>query len=267
MSQLRNAQDPGGFTLVELLVVIAVLGVLIALLLPALGRVKEQTRRTVCQQHERQIVLAELMYARENEGWYMYFNPFYPPRIAQYSDGSDGGKVKVDLRPHFDALLGTPDLFYCPSDVYKAPDFEGGWNFPRYLNPIHYLVEISYNLFAGFSAYYNWGHNVIYPGPPFPYRNKGIFHEEEVAEASAVPALADFAEKESPHPPGRWRHVTPHARDDSSRSPEGVNTAYLDGHVQWEKFDRVDINPNPGVADPNHFVLVYYSEMYFKGGG
>ena len=49
--------------------------------------------------------------------------------------------------------------------------------------------------------------------------------------------------------------------------PAGVNTAYVDGHVQWERFDRHDAHPDVGVGDPSHFILVYYSEMYFGGGG
>ncbi len=67
MSDRLNRRITGGFTLVELQVVIAVLGVLIALLLPALGRAKEEARRTVCRQHERQILMAELMYAQVPE--------------------------------------------------------------------------------------------------------------------------------------------------------------------------------------------------------
>ena len=48
--------------------------------------------------------------------------------------------------------------------------------------------------------------------------------------------------------------------------PMGVNTAYVDGHVQWEKFDQLDQNPNVGVAPEDRFVLTYYSEWYFRGG-
>jgi len=49
---------PAGFTLVELLVVVAIVGVLVALLLPAVQAAREAARRAACQNHLRQLALA-----------------------------------------------------------------------------------------------------------------------------------------------------------------------------------------------------------------
>jgi len=55
------------FTLIELLVVIAIIAILMAILMPALNRAKEQGRRAVCLNNLRQLTLAWIMYADEND--------------------------------------------------------------------------------------------------------------------------------------------------------------------------------------------------------
>lgn len=56
-----------GFTLIELLVVIAIIAILMAILLPALNRVKEQGKRAVCLNNLKQLSMAWIMYADEND--------------------------------------------------------------------------------------------------------------------------------------------------------------------------------------------------------
>jgi prepilin-type N-terminal cleavage/methylation domain-containing protein/prepilin-type processing-associated H-X9-DG protein len=57
-----------GFTLIELLVVIAIIAILMAILMPALSRVKEQGKRIVCESNLKNLSLAWIMYADENDG-------------------------------------------------------------------------------------------------------------------------------------------------------------------------------------------------------
>ena len=57
----------GGFTLIELLVVIAIIAVLMGILMPALSRVREQGKRATCLSNLKQLTVAWIMYADDND--------------------------------------------------------------------------------------------------------------------------------------------------------------------------------------------------------
>lgn len=74
-----------GFTLVELLVVIAVVAVLIGVLLPAIGGARRAALRTDCLMRIRQLELAQAMYATDHEGL-----------LVDYGLSHDGTALDVD---------------------------------------------------------------------------------------------------------------------------------------------------------------------------
>jgi prepilin-type N-terminal cleavage/methylation domain-containing protein/prepilin-type processing-associated H-X9-DG protein len=98
------------FTLVELLVVIAVLGILASLLLPALSRAKEAGRSAKCISNLRQVGLATRLWAEDHE------NKMPVMRDAPVPPNPPAGP-----EPSPDVVLsnyvsGVMRIFECPSD-------------------------------------------------------------------------------------------------------------------------------------------------------
>jgi prepilin-type processing-associated H-X9-DG protein len=95
LPQRAGAEDwaaghPEAFTLIDLLVVIAIIGILAAMLLPAFQGAKNQAKSTYCKNNLHEIGLAMEMYAGDNNGTYSYYqdpnevlweaslSPYYP---------------------------------------------------------------------------------------------------------------------------------------------------------------------------------------------
>ncbi|HWQ90223.1 MAG TPA: DUF1559 domain-containing protein [Clostridia bacterium] len=100
------------FTLVELLVVIAVIAILAALLLPALTQSKAKAQRAVCQSNLRQMGVALNLYADEANQYPTSFRRLPAGRGSPNPLGSSISLWNAAILPH---LGSNREVFNCPS--------------------------------------------------------------------------------------------------------------------------------------------------------
>jgi len=106
MSRRRRSEGGRGFTLIELLVVISIMVLLMALLLPALRRVRDQARVVVCRSNLRQSGVYFSLYTEANDG------KFFHTTRGEF----------VDLHePVAVYFQNDPDILLCPSAKKHRP--------------------------------------------------------------------------------------------------------------------------------------------------
>lgn len=119
-----------GFTLVELLVVVAILSILLGLLLPVLARARDQARAIACLSNLHQAGMAFSMYAQDYDGFFPFaVDPAdrYTPQIwAAYP----AWEAEIPTMPWLHEVLlpyvKEREIFHCPADTgMDIEDFTG----------------------------------------------------------------------------------------------------------------------------------------------
>lgn len=122
MLSLRNTcrdHRAGAFSLVELLVVVSIISLLVAMLLPALKRARDQSRFTVCLANLKSQGAAILMYAQDHVG-------ALPPKLVQWTEPSGQSSswlinaflARYQHQPYTPVAAGWPT----PTGIWRCPE-------------------------------------------------------------------------------------------------------------------------------------------------
>jgi len=131
----ESGRSKAGFTLVEMLVVMAVIGILAAMLLPALAAARERARLTQCLSNMKQLLIATHMYANDNGGFIPQVEDPNPSFLGLFSDNRIWADVDFDGGFQFEGVgrlypyAKSKKVFYCTNDDGKfAPDASYDFN-------------------------------------------------------------------------------------------------------------------------------------------
>jgi prepilin-type N-terminal cleavage/methylation domain-containing protein/prepilin-type processing-associated H-X9-DG protein len=237
----RRRHRFAAFTLIEVLVVVAVIALLVSVLLPALSRSRESARRVACRSKARDIAMAMLYHANDNKGVYIYSQGG-----TSYSGtpGADDGLQYIFNKKY----LRDPKVTICPStdnvvDISKKGGLqlikETDQRITLYTDLAHgarnrfdHSGGHSYEVFSKHSAgifpgglRYDQSGTITVQLLKRPYQQFILVDSDQDPDKSGAGGIVDGL--------GVWAYNNWPDEATNNHGKDGGNIAFLDGHAGW----------------------------------
>lgn len=208
---------PRAFTLIELLTVIAIIGILAAILIPVVGRVRETARSANCMSNLKGIGSAFQLYAADNQGLYPAL------RFKNANKGVSGTNPseenwQIEISPYHSRKLTNIVQSKADTDAYVfCPEFVS-----RYRNDPKWTSSTT-------SAGYGMNPNIGVSGVwDYRFRANLISHPARtVLVGESGDHFLNIASKWTPNDTA----MTGYSGGDPERHRSGSNYLFADGHV------------------------------------
>ena len=227
MADYPPASVKYAFTLIELLIVIAIISILAAILFPAFLSARERARQSVCLSNERQLGAAVALYANDDDERLMPGNKLAAPD----ADGVDHAGWAGILYPYVTAA----GIFRCPDD-----DTQAGTVLGEPASPVSYFM------------------NQNFSGDAYP---AGAALSEFAAPASTVVIaentgivthrIARLTRRDEQESPFADRFIQS-GKSPYERHTDGRNYLLADGHARWLRPDCVSTGSGAVAVSPEH---------------
>lgn len=249
----ENLNKRPGFTLVELLVVVAIIALLISILLPSLTNAREAARAIACGSNIRQIYTPFAMYMGDHQGIYPYGVAIDASVVEHPKTMPWNGKAIPPQLQFLDlGYLKSKDVWLCPTD--EKPQDYNWWEY-RAIDYRHPGYHVREDFPEGSS--YMFSEQVLFGVTSWHHK---LFRESQIVQPATLAIAADGWMC-----PNGWSWATVDIEDAilPTYSPPAVpridwshdatvNFLYADGHVerQYQKGARYEIRTNPLYMNP-----------------
>ena len=177
MNMLKQGAGKKGFTLIELMAVIAIIGILAALLFPVFAKARAQAKQTQCISNLRQIGAAMAMYMTDHDEQFpqaLDASDKFRPDIWSDFPEFQARIPEMPLMPEaLQAYIKSKDIWRCPSDngtdvldnhIFTTEDFRTSRMWDTYGSSYFFRTEIAFKFFSSTAFQLPSNVNVMFDG-------------------------------------------------------------------------------------------------------
>jgi len=215
VNSYRNKRSAGGFTLVELLVVIGIIALLISILIPALNKARQQSMRLKCLSNLRQLGIASLMYSNDNKQWLAFCNwgPTSPRPGWLYSGTVVSNNPRMVETGVWWPYLKNAEIYKCPAHAT--------------------LDRANSGVTDEYTSYLMDGATCAFGDPNHMQYRITKFKPEYILMWEADEHGGARWNDGSSFPPESYNPGDPFASALAARHGDHASTLYMDGHAGW----------------------------------